>query len=288
MRAFKWTYILKLNDRLSWEQGFHTVMVANLFSFLLPIRFGEILKLFIIKKIGDVSYSSSVSATLNDRFSHLLVISIFLFFTPISDFKLTNYSSAFLLFFIPFLILIVGIYFFGKKIWKILEKWLYKIIFFYDGKKRKNGDSSKDKIVIFFKDILLKTNIDAFTKANLFFIVVISALVVSTDGLCFYFIIKAFSLHLTLLQSIVAACFLTLLFILPTPPGQLGTAEVYPLMIFSWGFQMDSTVISSIAILWHLLTSAVVITLGIYSTVSIGVRIGDLWRKYREKKFEIE
>lgn len=62
---------------------------------------------------------------------------------------------------------------------------------------------------------------------------------------------------MTWFQETLAACFVNLLFILPTPPGQIGTAEMYPVLIFSWGLGLPSSIISSVAIFWHLLAKDV-------------------------------
>jgi uncharacterized membrane protein YbhN (UPF0104 family) len=127
-------------------------------------------------------------------------------------------------------------------------------------------------------------NISTFTKVNLIIIVFFSLIVISLDGICFYFIIRAFSLPITWFQGVLAACFMNLMFILPTPPGQIGTAEMYPVLIFSWGLGFPSSVISSMAILWHFLTTTVLIVLGIYSTVTLGIDLFSVVLKVKERR----
>ena len=287
-RASKWTYILKIKDHVRWKSGYHTIMVSNFFSFIFPIRAGELLKLYIIKKVSSISYSSSVSATLNDRFSHLLIIFVFLFFTPIAGFKFSGWSSKFVIFFILFVVMLVVFYFYGVRFLDRTEMGFHALRAFFIKSEPKYHNPSGNRIIKFFRETLEKSNIYSFTKGNLIIILLLSFIIVSLDGLCFFFFLKAFNLSISWFQSTLAACLLSLMFILPTPPGQVGTAEMYPLLIFSWGLGLSSAAISSAAVLWHLLTSCVLVILGIYSTVALGIGFGDLLQRTRKREIGIE
>ena len=68
------------------------------------------------------------------------------------------------------------------------------------------------------------------------YILILSFMIISIDGLCFMILLDAFSVDISWLQATVAVSIMLVLFLLPTPPGQVGTAEIYPIIIFA----MDS------------------------------------------------
>lgn len=286
LRAFKWTFILKRKNHVTWRNGYHTIMISNMVNFVFPIRFGEILKLYIIKKVANISYPSSVSATLVDRASQLLIILLLLFFTPPAGFVFSQWSSRFILVFIAFVILSICLFAFGVRLLDIIANWLKGLLLLLRLDQDKVKHFSEGKSISFCRESLEKMNISEFSKWDLLIILLLSFVIISVDGICYYFIINAFGVPITLLQGTLAACFMQLLFILPAPPGQAGTAEMYPVLIFSWGLGMASSIISSAALLWHLLTTVVFIMLGVCSAASLGVGLGSMLHDIRDQKIQ--
>lgn len=282
LRAFKWTFILRRRNYVRWRTGYHTVMISNMVNYIFPIRFGEVLKLYIIKKAGNITYPSSVSATLIDRFSQLLVILLFLFLTPIAGFVFSQWLSRLILALVICLVLSASIFVFGTTFLDILSNWLEKLLSLLRVDYKKVNFFSETRVASLFRETLRESNVSEFSKWSLLFIVLLSLIIVSVDGICYYCIINAFGVSITWLQGALAGCFMVLMFILPTPPAQVGTAEMYPVLIFSFGLGLPSSVISSAAILWHLLTSAAFVVLGLYSAVSLGVGLGNMFQKIRE------
>ena len=108
------------------------------------------------------------------------------------------------------------------------------------------------------------------------------------DGGCNYFLLNAFGVPLTYPQALLGACLLNILFFVPSPPGQVGTAEMYPILIFSLGLGLPSEGISTAAILWHGVTVAIIVALGIHSGVSLGLKLRTLLRAGREEHGDME
>lgn len=186
VRDLKWTYVLRLMDQVSWKNGYHTIMISNMMNFILPIRFGEILKLYIINKVGDVSYSSSISATLTDRFSNLLIFSILLLFAPIAGFEFSQWSSRFVLFLIPLALILVALFVLGVRLFDIFERGVRGVYSFFWRNQCEVNELSRNKFLSFCKGVFDKTNIAAFTKGNLLIILLLSFITICLDGVCFY------------------------------------------------------------------------------------------------------
>ncbi len=282
LRAVKWTFILRRRDYVTWRTGYDTVMISNVVNYVFPIRLGEVLKLYIIKKAANVPYPSSVSATLIDRFSQLLVMLLFLFFTPAAGFVFSDWSSKFIVILVLCLLLSISLFILGPRLLDIFSDPLRNILLSLRVDQDKLKRLSEAKVISLCRETLQKINILEFSKWNLVIILLLSVIIVSVDGICYYFIIKAFGISITWLQGALAACLMNLMFILPTPPAQVGTAEMYPVLIFSWGLGLPSSVISSAAILWHLLTSVLFVVLGLLSAVILGVGFGNIFRIVRQ------
>jgi glycosyltransferase 2 family protein len=288
LRAFKWTFILRRRDYIKWSTGYYTVMLSTMVNFLFPIRFGEILKLYIVKKVANIRYSSSVSATLVDRCSQMLSLLVFLLFTPVAGFVFSQWASKFVIVFAAFVVVSMSLFVFGIRLFDILANLLEACLLLL----RIDGDRTKafwqGKLISFLRETLEKINISQFSVQDIFFIALFSFVIFAIDGLCYYFIIKAFGISITWLQGTLAACFMQLIFVLPSPPGQVGTAEMYPVLIFSLGLGLDAAIISAAAILWHLITSVIFMVLGLFSASALGMDLrsisGMIWEETSKDK----
>ncbi|MBO8087806.1 MAG: flippase-like domain-containing protein, partial [Marichromatium sp.] len=97
------------------------------------------------------------------------------------------------------------------------------------------------------------------------------------DGLYFYLMFKAFGFtSINVAMIFIGYTLLNLSYILPQPPGQMGSNELLMSLIFVTGMGMNYADAGSLIAVAHLLTGAVVASLGIISLSVVGVRIIDL------------
>ncbi len=273
IRALKWTYILRCQENISWGNGYHATMVSSLANFLLPARFGEILRLFIAKKTSHISYASSTAAALVDIFSLMFFILFFLFLSPWAGFKLPPWAGRFTHFFLAFSIISIIVFVVGSRSSNFLKRGLKHFLSSLGLAQVKVDNILKGKIANFLKDTLTQCQVSTFSKLDILVVVLLSVMTICVDAFNFFFLVNAFNLPLTYLQAIMAACFMNVFFFIPSPPGRVGTAEMYPILIFSGVFNLPSNIISAAAVFWHILTTIIIITLGVYSAASIGLKL---------------
>lgn len=286
LRAIKWTFIMRTTERVRWREGYHTVMISNLINFLFPVRFGELAKLYIIKRVGHVPYSTSVSSILTDRFSQFFMILVSLLFLPIAGFRVFAWSSKLILVFVVFIVSAFAVFFYGMFFLEMGRKAGTKFLGLCGVSHKKIQSLSTGKAVAFIQAIVSRMNITDFRKRDVFLILLFSLLIISLDGAYYYFGIHTFGISVSFLQAVMGGCLMNLLFVLPTPPGQVGTAEMYPVLIFSWGIGLSSGDISSIAIFFHLVVAVVFAILGICSLFSLGMGAGTLFRSIRKETYD--
>ena len=271
LRALKWTYILNLLETIPWKLGYHTIMISNMLNFIFPVRLGELSKLYIVRKAGSIAYSSSLSATLTDRFSQLLTLMFFILFTPHAGFRFSQWIAKYTIFLFFIFTLTVSIFLFGEKIFSLLTNYLKKLFVFIRLDNSKIKSVLESRLYNFFHETIRKINIENYSMKHFFLIFLFSVVIVVVDGGCYYFLLSAFSLPINWFQACLAACFMNLTLILPSPPGLVGSAEMYPIVIFAWGLGLAVGAISTAAVLWHIITMSVFVLLGILSTMNLGI-----------------
>lgn len=273
LRAAKWGYILNSWEHLEWSPCFHSVMMSNFANYFSPVRAGELLRLYVVNRIARVSYASSMATTLVDRSSSLVIITLVFTWFSLSGLQLGSTGHA------GWLILVaavaIGFLFAGgilaDSLKRILEPTLLKLGISSAGTDR----VIESRVVSFALRTLRKCNLLVLPTPVILSVFALSFGTLSLDAMANYWLLGAFGLELSPIQAFTSAALMNVAFVLPSPPGQVGNAELIPLAIYSYGFGLPPGEVSSAALIWHIVTMAITAVFGAYSSYKIGVRIGD-------------
>ncbi len=273
VRAVRWTFMVRCHQPLSWIQGYHVIMISNFVNFLFPVRLGEILKLVIVKKSFGINYCSSTAASIIEKLTLFLIIVVFLSLAPFVGYHFSDWSAKFLPF-LGLLLFVSAIFlFFGTSFiaWnkKIIESFL---------KKRGIGEDRLQRILAnnllkYIEDTMSQCHYSSYSGWRFLWIAVMGFSALALDGIANYCLLSAFGLQLTLLQAMIAASFFNMLFLLPSPPAQVGTAEMFPIVIYTAGLKLSGPVVASSAIVCHMLSVVILALLGLVSLYAVGLRI---------------
>ena len=270
LRALKWTYVLRARESISWGHGFHATMIGGVTNYLFPVRIGELVRLFVAKKIAGVSYASSTAATIIDRSSSLLVIVFVLSFYPVSGYRVfqgdTDYCGC-------------------SSRWASSRSRRSAAAPSSRGGSRARcascsspfglGEAALARIaasrpVAFVTRTLTFCSVLELRLSIVAQVFVLSAVVLLCDALVSYWLLASFGLSIGLGQALIAAGLFNLAFALPSAPGQVGTAEMLPVIVFSYGLGLASSTVASAALLWHFLAALVIVALGTWSCARLG------------------
>lgn len=287
IRFVKWTFLIRMDSNVPWKNGYHTIMIANMVNYLSPLRFGELLKLYLINRLSATRYVTSLSATLTDRVSQLTAILAFVCLTPFAGYRFSQWSSKFAVFLVIFVTGLIIVFIIGPRTLTWIEYSMTAVFRYFGVSVSRIHRFFNGRMVSFFRETLEKINISSFKRRHLILIFVFSLATILTDGLAYYFLLKGFNIQITWLQGALAGCFMCLTFILPTPPGQIGTAEMYPVLIFSYGLGHPNAVISSAALLMHLLILFILVILGLLSLFFLKMDLKSLLKSLREKQIHV-
>lgn len=270
VRSVRWNRLLNPLKKFSIKQTYLWSLSGNFINYLIPIRAGEAAKAIMIKKSTNTPISLVLPSIFIDKFFDTIGIFIILVMIPILDIAMVPILQWLII--VLLVIFIIGIMVLISAI--VAEEkliiWLKKIFFFVPEKYQ---DKVFSMIEMFVEGTALFKN-----HHKIFLEVIILTIIgIVLDGLYFYLMFKAFgfnSIHIAMI--FFGYTLLNLSYILPQPPGQLGSNEILMSLIFVSGMGMNYADAGSLIAVAHLLTGSLVTLLGILSLSMIGVRIVDL------------
>lgn len=270
VRSFRWNRLLKPIKSFKIRDTYLWALSGNFINYLIPIRAGEAARAIIIKKRANMPISLVLPSIFIDKFFDTVGIFIILAMIPFLDIEMVPIlqwlvTILLTIFTIGILILITAIVAEEK-----LVKVLKRVFFFIP-------DKYQDKVFSMIELFVEGTAL--FKNHNKTFIEVIILTIVGImlDGLYFYLMFKAFGFEtMNVAMIFFGYTLLNLAYILPQPPGQLGSNELLMSIIFVSGMGMNYADAGSLIAVAHLLTGLVVSLLGILSLSVIGIRIIDL------------
>ncbi len=269
VRCIKWSYIVRRSAPMRWDTGNHIMIASAMVNFLFPVRMGEVVRLYLAKSVAAVPYATSVSATLIDRFAGLLTLILAFGLYPLTGFAGVDpakYWWAFGAIAAASVVLLL----FGETIGRLLPSATRRVLSLLPVGAARTDRLVGSRLFLFAAETLVNCHLPRYGWRFTGIVFALSFLFLLGDATTFYFLLNAFSLPLTFLQSVVAATLFNLAFVLPSPPAQLGTAEMLPVLVFAYGFGLSQEVVASSALLWHFISAAVILALGGYSTYRLG------------------
>ena len=272
-RSARWKVILDTIENIKFYEVASLFFVGMFINYLFPIHAGELGKSIFLKKMKGTSIAKSLPTILLNKLMDLFPI-VFVFvlapFVPGLQLNATLIVIMSLLF-IAFL-LFLGILVFSTTHERQVITLLHKILFWLPARFE---HAIKDFIERFVTSIAeAKQGKHVLTKMMFF-----TVLAVLSDGLYFYFAFRAFRYPIFFISAIYGYALMNLTYILPHPPGQIGSNEFFSYMIFSFGLGIEGNLIGAVIAFTHVLTGFLIILVGIASLGVVGISLSDLVTK---------
>ena len=253
LRSYRWGVILQPMEKIDQFFLFSVTSVGFLAIALIPARIGELARPYLVSKRSSIKMSSALGTILIERvldgFTVLAIAVIVLLLTDLPPWMIRSSIIFFLLAlgmfcFIIFLILrrdaALGLI--NRILSKLPGKFAHKI---------------DDLIHHFIDGFQVITNIKF-----LLYLFFLSALIWFVDVLAIYMLLKSFDFTLPVIASFVVMIILIVGIAIPTAPGYIGNwhfACVLALSIFG----LAKAEALSFAVVYHFLSMAIVVVLGV-------------------------
>jgi uncharacterized protein (TIRG00374 family) len=263
VRALRWRYLLTPRHT-SVGRVTAIYQVATFVNLLLPVRGGELVKGVLLRRFDDIPMSESLPTVTMDKTMDLLPAVVLLTLLPFLDLQLSQPLWVLLL--LVLLFLLGGVLFLGFAVWQrrmatAVLSWLM----------RRLPDTLRQRIEPFalrFVDALL-----ALVAQPRLLIVAsgYTAIAVCLDALACFFEFHAIGSVVAFPVVLYGYTLYNLIYILPSPPGNIGSAEITMMLVFGDLLHVNRSSVAAMLLFGHPFTSVLVVISGLICLSLMGL-----------------
>lgn len=263
VRALRWRYFLAPHT-VRVRDAILIYQVSIFINWLLPVRGGEIVKAFLLKRQSAIPVSESLPTVAMDKLMDLLPSLVLLSILPFMPFHLSGPLWGLLLFVAGILLLCIA--FLLTAVWKrdLALAALHRGFAITPAAVRRTVEPFVERFV----DALLRL---ASQPRLLLIATGYTAVAVCLDALFAWLGFLAIGAQLSLAVVIFGYTLYNLAYILPTPPGQIGSNEVIGLLVFAGIFHVSRLSVATMFVFTHPWTALLMIVSGSASLSALGV-----------------
>ncbi len=267
----------EFHQRSPRSTAIRVFLVSIFINFLLPVSSGEIAKTLMLKRIAGIPMSRSLPTVAMDRSLDLLPALVIMIVVPLLGMTMEVRLWAVLGLIGGLLIVMVS--FIGLTVWKrstaiaLLQK-MTRILPGVIGKKIEAFATS-------FVDSLLASA----SNPRIFLLaLVLTCLAVVCDSLFAMFAFWTVGFSISFGTVIFGYTVYNLFFILPTPPGQIGSNEAVGLLVFTGLLQQPSDKVAAMFIFSHLWAALLMCSTALICLKTLGLTISTSIKMQFEEK----
>jgi len=269
LRSLRWKIILNPIKSINLWQIYLIFMQGVLINFLIPIRAGELTKSFILKVKYKIRVSDSLPTIFIDKLMDMFPIVLILVSIPLFSLRLNNMIFFIIvLLFLIFIILLVFLYFAVNHRVKA-HNLITKLLSIFPSRYRSKIEGSFQNFIVGMS-IMQKRTRDSMIVFFLTFLALIS------EALYIYIVFLSFGASASYQIILFGYTLMNLTYILPTPPGQIGSNQFMWVLIFSFALGINENLTSAAVTFSHLLTTILIMLIGIISFLALKINFREL------------
>ena len=266
VRALRWRWLLRPDD-VGAVRVVAIYQVANFVNWLLPIRGGELVKSLLLRRSDGIPVSRSLATVSMDKAMDLLPAVALLALVPFVSLHLSR--PLWVLLFSALGAVILGVLVLTLATWR-RERALALITRAMAAVLPRRVRGQVEPFIVLFVDTLL----GLIRQPRLLLVAVAyTAAAVSLDALSCALAFKAVGVSVALPVVLYGYTFYNLAFILPTPPGQVGSNELIGLLIFSGVFGVSRDGVGAMFLFSHPWTSILITCTGLVCLSWMGLSL---------------
>lgn len=280
VRALRWRVFLA-TDQVSVPRAIAIYQVATFVNWLLPVRGGELVKALLLRKLNDIPVSDSLPTVAMDKTMDLLPAVGLLLLLPLMPFQLSKPLWALLLMVLA--VLICGAVFLALAAWRrqtalALMSWVFAR---FPGFARQRLEPFALRFVNALLAIVVRPRLMLIAAAY-------TIVAVSLDALSCLLAFAAVGATIAFPVVLYGYTFYNLAFILPTPPGQIGSNELIGLLVFSGLFHLNQSAVAAMFLFSHPFTAVLMVVSGLVCLSAMGLTLRSTLALTRERGVSAE
>jgi uncharacterized protein (TIRG00374 family) len=276
IRALRWRWLLQ-PCQVSIPRVIAIYQVATFINWLLPVRGGELVKCLLLRHSNGIPVSRSLATVSMDKALDLLPAAVLVVLLPVSGLRLSSPLWVLLIAALAVVTFAAGIL--ALAAWRreraqvLITRSLATVL---PGRARERIEPA----VVQFVDTLLQL----IRRPHLMLIATAyTAVAVSMDALSCWFAFKAVGLAVPVTIVLYGYTLFNLAFILPTPPGQVGSNELIGLLIFSGLFGVSRSGVGAMFLFAQPGTAILMTASGLACLAGMGLSLRGTLRLARDQ-----
>jgi uncharacterized protein (TIRG00374 family) len=276
IRGVRWKLFLNPSAQVSTRKIITLYQVAIFLNFLLPVRAGEAAKCLALKRIANIPISKSLPTVAMDKALDLVPAPIIIVLVPILGVHMD--LQLWLVLGLVCGVLCCLLVFLALAAWKrstavaLLQRSL--------GLLPRTISVRVEGFATGFVDALLA---GASRPAIFVPALLLTGLAVLCDGLFAMLAFWTVGFPLALGPALFGYTVYTMFYILPTPPGQIGSNEAVGLLVFSGLLHLPGNNVTAMYVFSHLWAALIMASVGMTCLAALGLTISSATRMRHEK-----
>jgi uncharacterized protein (TIRG00374 family) len=275
VRSLRWRAILHPIAPLRVSEAFQMFMAGMFLNYVIPIRAGEVAKSFFLKRLKGIPIATSLPTVFVDKLFELVPVLFIVAMVPILSIRMSATLATLIYLVLGIFVLAMALLLFAfrrpegaSRLLCGLFSWLPARIY-----------GRLSEFVRLFVEGMGVARREAHT---IWYFLALTAAAVLIDGLYFYLMFRAFAVEVAFTRVLFGYTLLTLSYILPTPPAQIGYNEFVIGLIFAGGVAATGVArheVMAVVIVAHALTGLLIAGVGMWSFGAMGIRVGESFRR---------
>lgn len=277
VRAVRWRWLLRPCE-VSLGRAIAIYQVATFLNWLLPIRGGELAKSLLLRRTNGIAVSRSLATVSLDKTMDLLPAVALLALVPFVHLRLSR--PLWLLLFSALVVVMTGGVVLAFAAWRrdrTMALLSRALAVFLPRRLRSAVEPFIARFVTTLLSLIRQPRVLLIAAAY-------TALAVCLDALFCLLAFHAVGATVSVPVVLYGYSFYNLAFILPTPPGQVGSNELVGLLIFSGMFGLGRSEVGAMFLFSHPWTAALMTIAGLLCLSFMGLTLRSTLRMSRQSE----
>jgi uncharacterized protein (TIRG00374 family) len=266
IRGIRWKLFLNPVGKVSTLQAIALYQIGVFLNFLLPIRGGEVAKCFMLKRNSDIPVSKSLPTVAMDKALDLMPALFIMAIVPLLGVQMDIKLWLVLWF--------VGGILFSLMFFVLLSAWkrdsAIHLLQKLTGLLPKAISGKVEGFATGFVDSLLM----GASQPRIFLPAILLTIVaVIFDGLFAMLAFWTIGFHISFGMALFGYSVYNMFYILPTPPGQVGSNEAVGLLVFGGLLHIPATQVTAMFVFSHPWAAVLMCTTGLICLSALGLTI---------------
>jgi len=266
IRGVRWKLLLNPIGKVSTLKAIQLFLIGTFLNFILPVRGGEVAKSLMLKRITGIPMSQSLPTVAVDKSLDLLPAPFIMGILPFLGIQID--VQLWLILAMVTGLLIGLIFFTSLAAWKrtaairLLQKIMYILPRSIRGKITGSATGFVDSLLagVSQPKILLPA-------------VLLTVMAVIFDGLFAMLAFWTVGLRVPFGTAIFGHTLYNMFYILPTPPGQIGSTEAVGILVFSGLLHLNQSSVLAMSVFSHPWAALLLCSMGMLSLSALGMTI---------------